>query len=209
MCFPPTSGSRTTTASPIRIPASWTMWPIRRPTWCACICPRMPTACSPASTTASAASNYVNVHGHFQASPPPVADHGAGHHATAPRASASGTGPATTRAQEPDIVMACCGDTPTLETLAAVTILRDAHAGAASIRVVNVVDLMQACSPKHEHPHGLSLTRITTLLFTKDKPIHLRFPRLSQADSRTDLPPPQSEAACARLQGGGHHYHPL
>ena len=55
---------------------------------------------------------------------------------------------------EPDIVMACCGDTPTLETLAAVTILREAIP-EIKIRVINVVDLMKL-EPATEHPHGLT-----------------------------------------------------
>ncbi|NLC72620.1 MAG: phosphoketolase family protein [Ruminococcaceae bacterium] len=70
--------------------------------------------------------------------------------------------------QEPDIIMACCGDTPTLETLAAVTILRDAFP-ELKIRVINVVDLMRLQS-EHQHPHGLS-QREYDALFTTDKPI--------------------------------------
>ena len=70
--------------------------------------------------------------------------------------------------QEPDIVMACCGDTPTLETLAAVTILRR-ELPELKIRVVNVVDLMKL-QPHTEHPHGLTDEEYDTL-FTKDKPI--------------------------------------
>ena len=70
--------------------------------------------------------------------------------------------------QEPDIVMACCGDTPTLETLAAVTILRR-ELPELKIRVVNVVDLMKL-QPHTEHPHGLTDEEYDTL-FTRDKPI--------------------------------------
>ncbi|MBQ7896717.1 MAG: phosphoketolase family protein [Oscillospiraceae bacterium] len=70
--------------------------------------------------------------------------------------------------QEPDIVMACCGDTPTLETLAAVTILRKEFP-ELKIRVINVVDLMRLQSDTL-HPHGLS-DKEYDLLFTKDKPI--------------------------------------
>ncbi len=55
---------------------------------------------------------------------------------------------------EPDVVMACAGDVPTLETLAAVDILRQ-HLPQLKIRVVNVVDLM-TLQPSTEHPHGLS-----------------------------------------------------
>ena len=73
---------------------------------------------------------------------------------------------------EPDVVMACCGDVPTLETLAAVSIIR-AHLPALKIRVVNVVDLMKLQSAS-EHPHGLSDHDFDTL-FTKDKPIIFAF----------------------------------
>ena len=73
---------------------------------------------------------------------------------------------------EPDVVMACAGETPTLETLAAVTILQDAMA-ELKIRVVNVVDLMKLQSA-FQHPHGLSDTDYDAL-FTKDKPIIFAF----------------------------------
>ncbi|HWW03090.1 MAG TPA: phosphoketolase family protein [Candidatus Acidoferrum sp.] len=69
---------------------------------------------------------------------------------------------------EPDVVMACCGDVPTLETLAAVELLRK-HFPALKIRVINVVDLMML-QPQSEHPHGLS-DKEFDVLFTKDKPI--------------------------------------
>jgi xylulose-5-phosphate/fructose-6-phosphate phosphoketolase len=69
---------------------------------------------------------------------------------------------------EPDVVMACAGDVPTLETLAAVALLRQ-HLPALRIRVVNVVDLMRL-QPREEHPHGLSGKDFDTL-FTTDKPI--------------------------------------
>ena len=78
----------------------------------------------------------------------------------------------TDKGEEPDIVMACCGDTPTLETLAAVTILRDAFP-ELRIRVVNVVDLMRLQS-NEQHPHGLSQVEYDSL-FTKDKPIIFAF----------------------------------
>ena len=74
--------------------------------------------------------------------------------------------------QEPDVVMACCGDTPTLETLAAVTILRE-YMPEIRVRVVNVVDLMKL-QPASEHPHGLSDADYDAL-FTKDKPIIFAF----------------------------------
>jgi xylulose-5-phosphate/fructose-6-phosphate phosphoketolase len=69
---------------------------------------------------------------------------------------------------DPDVVMACAGDVPTLETLAAVKILR-AEVPELRVRVVNVVDLMKLL-PQSEHPHGLS-DREFDVLFTTDKPI--------------------------------------
>lgn len=73
---------------------------------------------------------------------------------------------------EPDVVMACCGDVPTLETLAAVSILRE-HMPALKIRVINVVDLMKL-QPDTEHPHGLTDPDFDAL-FTKDKPVVFAF----------------------------------
>ena len=73
---------------------------------------------------------------------------------------------------EPDVVMACCGDVPTLETLAAVSILRE-HLPELKVRVVNVVDLMKLQSAS-EHPHGLSSDAFDAL-FTRDKPIIFAF----------------------------------
>ena len=78
----------------------------------------------------------------------------------------------TDRGSEPDLVMACAGDVPTLETLAAVGFLRR-HFPALKIRVVNVVDLMTLQSSE-EHPHGLS-DRDFDALFTKDKPVIFAF----------------------------------
>jgi len=72
----------------------------------------------------------------------------------------------------PDVVMACCGDVPTLETLAAVSIMRQ-HLPDIKIRVVNVVDLMML-EPSTEHPHGLGDKDFDDL-FTKDKPIIFAF----------------------------------
>ena len=73
---------------------------------------------------------------------------------------------------EPDVVMACCGDIPTLETLAAVDFLRR-RLPDLRIRVVNVVDLM-VLQPEEEHPHGLTDRRFDTI-FTTDKPIIFAF----------------------------------
>jgi xylulose-5-phosphate/fructose-6-phosphate phosphoketolase len=72
----------------------------------------------------------------------------------------------------PDVVMACCGDVPTLETLAAVSIMRE-HLPDLKIRVVNVVDLMKL-QPEREHPHGLSDVAFDAL-FTRDKPVIFAF----------------------------------
>jgi xylulose-5-phosphate/fructose-6-phosphate phosphoketolase len=73
---------------------------------------------------------------------------------------------------EPDVVMACAGDVPTLETLAAVSILRE-HLPQLKVRVVNVVDLMRL-QPETEHPHGLNDMEYDTL-FTKNKQIIFAF----------------------------------
>jgi xylulose-5-phosphate/fructose-6-phosphate phosphoketolase len=76
------------------------------------------------------------------------------------------------RGGEPDVVMACCGDVPTLETLAAVDLFHR-YIPEIKIRVINVVDLM-TLQPQSEHPHGLSDKDFDTL-FTKDKPIIFAF----------------------------------
>ena len=76
------------------------------------------------------------------------------------------------KGSDPDVVMACCGDVPTLETLAAVELL-NRHLPELKIRVINIVNLMKLQSPS-EHPHGLS-DREFDALFTKDKPIIFAF----------------------------------
>jgi xylulose-5-phosphate/fructose-6-phosphate phosphoketolase len=76
------------------------------------------------------------------------------------------------RGSDPDVVMACAGDVPTMETLAAVELLRG-HFPEIKVRVVNVVDLMKM-QPSTEHPHGLTDIEFDTL-FTKDKPIVFAF----------------------------------
>jgi xylulose-5-phosphate/fructose-6-phosphate phosphoketolase len=73
---------------------------------------------------------------------------------------------------EPDAVMACAGDVPTLETLAAVDLLRQ-HLPDLKIRVVNIVDLM-TLQPRTEHPHGLPDLEFD-LIFTRDKPVVFAF----------------------------------
>jgi xylulose-5-phosphate/fructose-6-phosphate phosphoketolase len=72
----------------------------------------------------------------------------------------------------PDVVMACCGDVPTLETLAAVSLLRK-HLPELKVRVVNVVDLMKL-QPASEHPNGLA-DQAFDALFTRDRPIIFAF----------------------------------
>ena len=104
---------------------------------------------------------------------------------------------------EPDVVMACCGDTPTLEILAAVSILRE-HLPELKIRVVNVVDLMKLQSAS-EHPHGLSETRLRLAVHQRQTH-HLRFPRIPVADPPPDVPPRQPQPARPRLQGRGHDH---
>ena len=106
------------------------------------------------------------------------------------------------RGGEPDVVMACCGDIPTLETLAAVDLLRGYFPRAEDPRV-NVVDLMRL-QPQTEHPHGMTDTEFDTL-FTTDKPIIFAFhgyPWLIHRLTYRRAQPPQP--ARARLQGGGH-----
>jgi xylulose-5-phosphate/fructose-6-phosphate phosphoketolase len=96
------------------------------------------------------------------------------------------------RGSEPDVVMACCGDVPTMETLAAVEILRVAQPNL-KVRVVNVVDLMKL-QPASEHPHGMSDKEFDAL-FTTDKPV----------DPPAHLPSDESsQYARARLQRRRH-----
>jgi xylulose-5-phosphate/fructose-6-phosphate phosphoketolase len=76
------------------------------------------------------------------------------------------------KGKEPDVVMACCGDVPTLECLAAVSILRE-HLPELKVRVINVVDLMKLES-NTQHPHGLTEQEFDAL-FTKNKPVIFAF----------------------------------
>ena len=86
---------------------------------------------------------------------------------------------------EPDVVMACAGDVPTLETLAAVDLLRR-ELPDLKVRVVNVVDLMRL-QPESEHPHGLSDARVRRAVHDRQAG-HLRLPRLPVADPPAHLP---------------------
>ena len=90
---------------------------------------------------------------------------------------------------EPDVVMACAGDVPTLETLAAVDLLRQ-HFPDIKIRVVNVVDLM-TIQPSSEHPHGLSDVDFDSM-FTSDKPVIFAYHGYPVVDSSPYLSPSQS-----------------
>ena len=78
----------------------------------------------------------------------------------------------TDKGHEPDVVMACCGDIPTLETLAAADLLRQ-YVPDLKVRVINIVNLMKL-QQQSEHPHGLSDKEFDTL-FTTDKPIIFAF----------------------------------
>ena len=103
------------------------------------------------------------------------------------------------RDAEPDVVLGCCGDVPTLETLAGRPAAR--YFPELKVRVVNVVDLMKL-QPSSEHPHGLSDHEFDAL-FTRDRPV-VRVPRLPVADPPAHVPAHEPrEPARARLQGGG------
>ncbi len=109
--------------------------------------------------------------------------------------------------EEPDVVLACCGDIPTLEALAAAAILRQ-ELPALRVRVVNVVDLMRL-QPAEEHPHGLRDSEFDAL-FTTQPAGRLRLPRLPDADPPPHLPPHEPrQHPRPRLQGGGHDDHAL
>ena len=101
-----------------------------------------------------------------------MADHGRRRSSTAPPGIGIWEWASNDQGGEPDVVMACCGDVPTLETLAAVDLLRQ-HVPELKVRVVNVVDLMKL-QPPSEHPHGLP-DRDFDALFTTDKPIIFAF----------------------------------
>ena len=170
ICSPRTSGVRTTTASAIRIPASSITWSTRRPTSCASICRPTRTRCSPSPITACAAA-ITSTSSSPASSPSRNGSTWMRRSGTARRARHLGLGEQR-RKGEPDVVMACCGDVPTLETLAAVDLLRK-HFPDLKIRVVNVVDLM-TLQPKTEHPHGIE-DREFDSLFTTDKPVVFAF----------------------------------
>ena len=104
---------------------------------------------------------------------------------------------------EPDVVLACAGDVPTLETLAAVDLLRR-HFPDLRVRVVNVVDLMRL-QPDSEHPHGLPDAEFDAL-FTTDRPVIFAFHGYPYLIHRlTYRRHGHAQPPRARLQGGGHH----
>ena len=103
-----------------------------------------------------------------QAAGPRLPDAWTRRSSTARAGSASGTGPSNDAGGEPDVVLGCCGDVPTLETLAAARSCAP-HLPDLKVRVVNVVDLMRL-QPDTEHPHGLSDHEFDAL-FTADKPV--------------------------------------
>ena len=108
---------------------------------------------------------------------------------------------------EPDVVLACAGDIPTLETLAAADLLR-AHLPELKVRVINVVDIMRL-EPDTEHPHGLSDLDFDAL-FTVRQAGDLRLSRLSVAYPPADLPAQEpSEPACPGIQGRRNHDDPV
>ncbi len=105
--------------------------------------------------------------------------------------------------QEPDVVMACAGDIPTEEALAAMAILRERFPDV-KMRFVNVVDLFRL-QPNTEHPHGLS-DRDFDSLFTKDKPVIFNFHAYPWLIHKLTYRREQSrEHPCARVQGEGQH----
>ncbi len=108
---------------------------------------------------------------------------------------------------EPDVIMACAGDVPTVETLAAVEILRQ-HFPDLKIRVVNVVDLM-TLQPQSEHPHGLSDKDFDSI-FPKNKQVIFAFHGYPSAHPSSNLSPHKlSLHACARVQRRGNDNDPF
>ena len=103
---------------------------------------------------------------------------------------------------EPDVVLGCAGDVPTLETLAAAAILRE-HLPDLKVRVVNVVDLMRL-QPESEHPHGLPDADFDSL-FTTDRPIVFAYHGYPVAHPPAHLPAGEpratSTSAATRRRG--------
>jgi xylulose-5-phosphate/fructose-6-phosphate phosphoketolase len=166
---------RTTTASRTRTPASSTTSSTRRPRSSASTCRRTPTACCRSPTTACAAgTTSTSSSPASSALPQWLTMDEAVVHCT------EGIGiwewASNDQGASPDVVMACCGDVPTLETLAAVSILRE-HLPELKIRVVNVVDLMKL-QPRHRAPARPERRRLR-------RPVHHRTSRSSSPSTAT------------------------
>ncbi|MDQ1737658.1 MAG: xylulose-5-phosphate/fructose-6-phosphate phosphoketolase [Pseudonocardiales bacterium] len=113
---------------------------------------------------------------------------------------------ASTADDEPDVVLACAGDIPTLETLAAADLLHT-HLPELKFRVVNVVDLMRL-EPDTEHPHGLSGGDFDALL-TRDKPVVFAFHGYASVIHRLTYRRTNHDNIHVRVQGRGDHDDPL
>ena len=108
---------------------------------------------------------------------------------------------------EPDVVMACAGDVPTLETLGAVDLLRQ-HCPDLKVRVVNVVDLM-TLQPDTEHPHGISDAEFDSL-FTVDKPVIFAYHGYPWLIHRLTYRRHNHDNIHVRgYKEEGHHHHPV
>ena len=99
----------------------------------------------------------------------------------------------TDAGEEPDVVLACCGDVATMEALAAAAILRE-HVPDLKLRFVNVVDLFKL-QPASEHPHGLSEREFDSL-FTTGQADYLQLPRLSMAHPQALVPLQRGTRTC-------------
>jgi xylulose-5-phosphate/fructose-6-phosphate phosphoketolase len=147
--------------------------------------------------------HYVNVVVAGKHRAAAMADHGRRRGALHARHRHLAMGQQRPRAAEPDVVMACCGDTPTLETMAAVSILRE-HLPDLKIRVINVVDLMKLQSgertPARIERSGLRFT------LHQRQAHHFWLSWLPVAGSPADLPPHQSQSPRPGLQGRRHDH---
>ena len=149
--------------------------------------------------------DYVNVIVAGKQPSAALAVDGRGRRATARAASASGTGPSSDAGGEPDVVLACAGDVPTLETLAAADLLRE-HLPDLKVRVVNVVDLMRL-QPAPSIRTGCP-TPTSTRCSRADRPVifaYHGYPSLIHRLTYRRTQPRQLPRA--RLQGGGHDHH--
>ena len=202
ICSPRTSGARIITASAIRIPAFIDLVVNKKADVVRVYLPPDANTLLAVTDHCLRSRNYVNV---IVAGKQPEwqwldMDAAIG---TAPPAQVSGNGPAATTTPKPDVVMACAGDVPTLETLAAVSISWQ-RIPALEIRVVNVVDLMTLQPP--ERAPAWHERRGVRRPVHRRQADHLRVSRVSVADPPADLSPAQSSlAARAGIQGAGYH----